>query len=86
MNASERAAQLRALADQHEAMGELEDALDEALTAYRADPNEETKAAHAAASHALRAARAEARSSGVMVASTEPGSVTIGAPTVGKAG
>ncbi|OLT13028.1 hypothetical protein BJF79_03775 [Actinomadura sp. CNU-125] len=86
MNASERAAQLRTLADQHEAMGALEVALDEALAAYRAAPSEETKNAYTKASENLRAARVEARGSGVMVASGEPGSVTIGAPKVGKAG
>lgn len=82
--AAQRAAELRALADQHEAIGGLEETHEAALDAYRADPSEENKTAYAAASMALRDARQEARGSGVMVASSEPGSVTIGAATVRK--
>lgn len=86
MTASERAAELRALADQHDALGELEDALTDALDAYRADPDDDTKQAYTEASEALRAARAEVRGSGLMVASNEPGSTAIGAPVIGKVG
>lgn len=84
MSASERAAELRALADQHESLGQLEADLDAAVGAYRADPTEETKAAYRAASEVLASARQEIRSSSVMVAASEPGSVTVGASTVRK--
>lgn len=85
-SASERAAELRALADQYEAVGGIEEQQADAVTAYRANPSEETKAAYTQASEALRAARQDSRSGSVMVAPNEPGSVTIGAQTVKKAG
>lgn len=75
---SERAAQLRALADQHEAIGALEETADRAAQAYRSDTSDlGLKAAYRAAQDALAAARHESRSSGLLVASGEPGSVTI---------
>lgn len=85
---SERAAQLRELADHHEAIGLLEEEVDAAVEAYRADTSDpELKAAYRASQDALAAARQEARGSGLLVASNEPGSVTIQpAPISGKAG
>ncbi len=83
MSASERAAELRALADLHEGLGALEDAHAAAVEAYRAAPDEETKAAYRAASQALSDHRSGIRSSGLMVADATPGSVTIGTPSVG---
>lgn len=82
MSSSERAAELRALADQHDTLGALEDAHAAAVEAYRADPNEGTKQAYTDASEALRANRQAIRSSGLIVGSSEPGSVTIGAAPV----
>ena len=82
MSASQRAAELRELADQHDTLGALEDAHAAALEAYRADPNETTKQAYTDASEALREGRKDIRSSGLLVGSSEPGSVTIGAASV----
>lgn len=85
MNSSERAAELRALADQHDSLATLETDLENTVTAYREDPTEETRQAYAEASLALREARKEIRSSGLMVASSEPGSVAIGVQNIGAA-
>jgi hypothetical protein len=78
LSSSQRAAELRALADQHDTIGGLEETHAAAVEAYRADPSDTTKAAYAEASDALRAGRQELRSSGLMVGSSELGSVTIG--------
>ena len=78
MSASARAAELRALADQHDTLGGLEDAQAAAVEAYRANPNDDTKQAYTDATAALRAGRKDIRSSGLLVGSAEPGSVTIG--------
>jgi len=84
---SDRAARLREMADALDTQDELEAVAREAKVAYAADPNEETKAAHAAAAAALHEARSDARSSGLMVASSSPGSVTVSpSPVAGKAG
>ncbi len=82
MSSSQRAAELRALADQHDTLGGLEDAHEAAVEAYRADPSDDTKQAYNDASEALRANRKDIRSSGLIVGSSEPGSVTIGAASV----
>lgn len=88
MSASaDRAAQLRALADQHETIGALEEAADAAVEAYRADTSDPAlKTTYRASQEALAAARQESRSSGLMVGSAEPGSVTIQPASAGKAG
>jgi hypothetical protein len=82
MSASDRAAELRALADQHDELGGLEDALAEAVEAYRDDPTEENREAYTEASEALREARKNMRSS-LLIGSVEPGSVTIGGAGIG---
>jgi hypothetical protein len=84
--AAERAAELRALADQHEQVGGLEDALTEALDAYRADPSDASKQAYADAAAALRDARRQVRESAVTVAPATPGSTTISGVGVGVGG
>jgi siroheme synthase (precorrin-2 oxidase/ferrochelatase) len=83
VSSSNRAAELRALADNLDRIGELEETAAQAKAAYRDDPtSEEAKAAHQEAAAALNSARAEARGSRVMVASTEPGSVAVSVSTV----
>lgn len=87
MSSSQRAADLRALADQHDAIGALEDAHATAVDAYRTNPTPDTKQAYTDASEALREARAGMRGGEAMAVSAEPGSVTIGASAIsGKAG
>lgn len=82
MSSAARAAELRELADHFDAIGTLEEAAAQAKATYRDEPGDgDLKAAHNAAAAALRDARAEARSSGLLVAAAEPGSVTI-APQV----
>ncbi|HEY7274308.1 MAG TPA: hypothetical protein VH502_16365 [Actinoplanes sp.] len=81
--AAERAAELRALADQHEVIGGLEETLNEAAEAYRADPSEANKAAYAEASGALRDARQNLREAAVTVAPATAGSTTISGAGVG---
>jgi len=61
MNAAERAADLRAQADNLEVLSDLEQKAEAATEKYRKTPNTKNKAAHRAAAEALRAARADAR-------------------------
>jgi len=84
MSGSDRAAELRALADRYDEMDALETAAAEAKQAYRDNPTEETKAAHHAASAALNGARSEIRSAPVLPSSGEPGSATVRVQPVGK--
>ena len=78
MSSTNRAAELRALADHYDTIGALEEAAAGAKQALRDAPEDtEAQTAHKAATVALRDARAEGRSSGILVASSEPGSVTI---------
>ena len=87
MSAVEKAAELRRLADHYESIGEREVCAAEAKAAYRDGPSPETKAAHLEAKAALRAARQEARESGLLVADATPGSVMIAPQAVtGKGG
>lgn len=83
MDTTERAAALRALADQLDGLGGLEQAAAEAKAAYRDDPSETNKAAHRAASAALNAARAESRSSSLKT--VDGGGVSITPAPVGSA-
>lgn len=78
MSSAEKAAQLRALAEQFEGLGTLEEDLESTLASYREDPSEENKAAYEAAKEALRAGRQEIREADVMAVANEPGSSTIG--------
>ena len=87
MNAVEKAAELRRLADHYESIGEHETRAAEATAAYRDDPSPETKTVHQEAKAALRAARQEARESGLLVGDATPGSVMISPQSVtGKGG
>jgi hypothetical protein len=61
MNAAERAAELRAQADNLENLAGLEQAAEAATEKYRKSPTAKNKAAYREAVEALRAARAEAR-------------------------
>jgi hypothetical protein len=78
MSSSEKAAQLYALAAQHEALGVVEDAYEAATTAYQEDKSEENKAAFKEAAEKLRASRREIREADVMAVANEPGSSTVG--------
>lgn len=72
MNASGRAAQLRAEADALESLADLEAEAVAAKAAYREDPSEKSRAAHRAASAALNDARSTTRPD-VVVVSAERG-------------
>jgi hypothetical protein len=61
MNAAERAAELRAQADNLENLAGLEQAAEAATEKYRKSPTAKNKTAYRAAVEALRAARADAR-------------------------
>jgi len=82
MSSTDRAAELRALADQLEEIGALEDAAQAAAQEHREAGTEGTRAAYRATQEELRAARKAARESGLMVSSGEPGSVAIQPSTV----
>lgn len=86
MSTDDRAAQLRALADDLEKIAKLEAAAANAKAAYRKDPTGRRKAAHRKASAELNEARDAARAAGVMTAANEPGSVTVSPAPVGKGG
>lgn len=71
--------QLRALADQVQERDDLVSRYDEAREAFQADPaDEDKKAAYRELAEQLRAARQAVRESGVVLGSSEPGSVTVG--------
>lgn len=61
MSSTDRAAELRAQAEQLDKLAELEHAAASAKTAYAADPSEANRSAHRAAQDALREARWTAR-------------------------
>lgn len=67
MNASQRAAQLRAQADSLDSIGELEQAAAEAKTAYRQNPTAQNREAHRAAAAALNGARALTRDDDMVI-------------------
>lgn len=82
MSSTERAQQLRDLADQLEAVGTAEDALADAVEAYRDDPSDKNKAAYRDASYALVDARQKVRSPDTPRA-VAPGDISITPGTVG---
>jgi hypothetical protein len=82
MSSSEKAAQLRALAEQFEGLGTLEDDLSAAVEAYRADPSADNKMVYEDAKLAIRQGRQEIRESAVMAVANEPGSSTVGVAPV----
>jgi hypothetical protein len=88
MSSSEKAAALRALAEQFEGLGELEDDLARTVEAYRADPSAENKQAYEDAKMAIREGRKEIREADVMAVANEPGSSTVGVAPIqtGKSG
>lgn len=78
MSSSERAAELRAMADQLEEISALEDNLERARDLHAANPfHEANKDAYTAAQETLRDARKKHRESSVMVSPAEAGSVAI---------
>lgn len=88
MGSADRAAELRALADQLDATAGHEDEAQEAKAAYRDaldsgddDLIGEAKTRHRAAAQALTEARAETRKD-IIVGSSEPGSATVRVNTV----
>jgi hypothetical protein len=82
MSSTEKAAQLRALAEQFEGLGALEDDLSAAVEAYRADPSQDNKVVYEDAKLAIRTGRKEIRESDLMAVANEPGSSTVGVAPV----
>ena len=78
---------LEALLAAKKALGPLRERLLEAKASYQADPGDpDTKTAYEEAARALSDARAESRTSDVLVAPSTPGSMTVSPTTIGKAG